>query len=83
MLERKCEANGHLLIRVSRWFPSSKTCFHCGYVHKDLKLSDRIHVCPKCGRTMDRDGQAAANIDREGLRVLMELYEGEAAVKAA
>ena len=51
---------------IDRFYPSSKTCFDCGYVHKDLKLSDRRWVCPDCGSIHDRDFNAALNIQREG-----------------
>ena len=83
MLERKCAAYGHLVIRVSKWFPSSKTCSRCGYIHRELKLSDRTYICPKCRHVMDRDHQAAVNIDREGIAILEQIAEGEAVRKAA
>lgn len=51
---------------VGRFYPSSKTCFDCRYIHKDLKLSDRHWVCPDCGAIHDRDINAALNIQREG-----------------
>lgn len=69
MLKYKQENKGHTLIRVDKWFPSSKTCIKCGRVHKELKLSDRLYVCPLCGNSMNRDYQAAMNIDKEGLRI--------------
>ena len=69
MLEYKCRKFGKVLIKVDRFFPSSKTCGACGYVNKGLKLSDRLYVCPKCGHLIDRDWQAAINILDEGLRI--------------
>ena len=36
-------------IRVDKFYPSSKTCHACGYIHKGLKLKDRVYICPKCG----------------------------------
>lgn len=51
---------------IDRFFPSSKTCFDCGYIHKNLALSDRRWVCPACGTIHDRDINAALNIHREG-----------------
>ena len=48
--------------------------FHCGHVHEDLELNDRTYICPKCGHVMDRDYQAAVNIDREGLNLLLKTY---------
>jgi putative transposase len=51
---------------IDRFYPSSKTCFDCGYVHQDLALSDRRWACPACGTIHDRDHNAALNIQREG-----------------
>ncbi len=48
------------------WYPSSKTCIECGYIKKDLKLSDRTYICPQCGNVIDRDFQAALNLRRYG-----------------
>ena len=69
MLEYKCRRYGKVLIKVYRFFPSSKTCRSCGSVHKDLALSDRLYICPVCGDLIDRDWQAALNILDEGLRI--------------
>ncbi|HLP91043.1 MAG TPA: zinc ribbon domain-containing protein [Nostocaceae cyanobacterium] len=46
---------------VDRWFPSSKTCSHCGHV-QPMKLSDRVFCGQKCGHTLDRDDNAAINL---------------------
>lgn len=70
MLAYKVERKGKLLLKVDRWFPSSKTCSVCGYVHQELKLSDRTYVCPECGNVMERDMQAAVNILNEAKRML-------------
>lgn len=77
IFERKMRENDHVLVRIDRWFPSSKTCRKCGHVHKELKLSDRIFVCPKCGSVVDRDEQASMTIDDEGLRILREIRNGD------
>lgn len=66
MLQYKSEWNGVNLIRIGRFEPSSKMC-SCGYIYKDLKLSDRIWICPNCGSKNDRDLLAANNIKRFGL----------------
>lgn len=73
LLEYKAARKGVLLLFVDKWFPSSKTCHRCGYIHKELQLSDRQYLCPACGHVMDRDVQAAKNIDEEGLRIFYEL----------
>jgi len=67
-LAYKLKDRGKSLVKVGRFYASSKTCLSCGEKHKGLKLSDRTFVCPHCGHTMDRDWQAAINILNEGLR---------------
>ena len=62
ILSYKCEELGIELVKAGRFYPSSKTCSHCGYIHKDLKLSDRIFICPDCGFVIDRDYNAAINL---------------------
>ena len=78
MLEYKQKKKGHVLIKVSKWYPSSKLCSHCGYIHKDLDLEDRMYVCPECGHIMNRDRQAAINIDREGMQLYREMIRNAA-----
>ena len=68
MLEYKANWYGRKLIFVDRFYPSSKTCNHCGYINKKLKLSDRQWVCPDCGEIIERDYNAALNIRDEGIR---------------
>ena len=69
MLAYKLKERGKLLVKIDKWFPSSKTCSACGHNHKSLTLNDRIFICPQCGNTIDRDLQAAKNILKEGLRI--------------
>ena len=69
MLSYKLEEQGKKLIRVDKFYPSSKTCSCCGYIHKELKLSDRIYECPQCGMKLDRDYNASLNIRNEGMRL--------------
>lgn len=61
-MQYKCEALGIELIEADRFYPSSKTCSHCGYIKKDLRLKDRIYRCPECGLVIDRDLNAAINL---------------------
>ena len=65
-LTYKCEEHNIPLYFVDRWYPSSKTCSCCGYINKDLKLSDRIYNCPNCKTSIDRDLNAAINIRNYG-----------------
>lgn len=68
-IEYKAAWAGRTVIRVDRFFPSSKLCGACGHVHQGLKLKDRTWACPACGTHHDRDQNAASNILREGLRL--------------
>lgn len=63
-MQYKCEWLGIPFVQVGRFYPSSKTCSHCGCIHKGLKLKDRTFVCPECGFTIDRDYNAALNLMR-------------------
>lgn len=65
-IEYKAQRAKIAVVIADRWYPSSKTCSCCGYVKKDLKLSDRTYVCPVCGNMIDRDFQAALNLKRYG-----------------
>lgn len=65
-LKRKAEMIGIEFREVDRFYPSSKTCHACGYIHKGLKLKDRVYVCPKCGYTADRDYNASLNLRDAG-----------------
>lgn len=69
-LEYKATKYGRTVVKVDRYFASSKTCSHCGSKKTDLNLSDRTFICPECGFSLDRDLNAAINIEKEGLRIL-------------
>ena len=60
----KCEWNGIPFYQVDRFYPSSKTCSCCGCIKSNLKLSDRTYICSKCGMVIDRDLNAAINLQR-------------------
>ena len=60
----KCESRGIKLQLADRFYPSSKTCSCCGFIKKDLKLNERIYKCPECGLVIDRDFNAALNLER-------------------
>ena len=70
ILEYKAKWYNRKLVFVDRFYPSSKTCHHCGYINRQLKLSDRQWVCPQCGEVVERDYNAALNILDEGLRII-------------
>ena len=58
----KCQKYGIELVEVPTFYPSSKTCSCCGNIKRDLKLSDRIYRCDKCGLVIDRDFNASINL---------------------
>ncbi len=63
-------SDGKLLVKIDRFFPSSKKCSCCGHVVAQLLLLFREWDCPSCGAHHDRDGNAALNIRVEGIRIL-------------
>ena len=65
-LEYKAARTGAALRVVDRWYPSSKTCSNCGVVKAKLSLSERVFDCDACGLSMDRDVNAAININVAG-----------------
>ena len=74
-LEQKAKFHNCLVIKSDRFYPSSKTCNHCGYVNKDLKLSDRVWICPGCGEEIQRDQNAAKNLRDNALKILVDDIE--------
>jgi putative transposase len=66
-LEYKTKWYGSTLVRVDRFYPSSKTCSHCGTVKATLSLDQRTYHCGACGLVLDRDLNAAINLARMGL----------------
>ncbi len=69
MLEYKALWHRKHLVKIGRWYPSTKLCGQCGALNDDLTLTDREWLC-ECGVLHDRDKNAACNIRQEGLRIL-------------
>ena len=69
-LAYKLERKGGKLVEINRWFPSSKLCSNCFYQIDEMPIDVRDWTCPQCGTDRDRDGNAAANIRTEGIRML-------------
>ncbi|WP_073193814.1 RNA-guided endonuclease InsQ/TnpB family protein [Helicobacter suis] len=65
ILERKTQ-----VVKIDRFYPSSKTCSNCGALKEDLSLKDRFFHCPSCGFSLDRDLNASINIHRVGASTL-------------
>ena len=68
-IEYKSKAFGGQVVRVGRFYASSKTCNDCGYINKKLELKDRTWVCQGCGIINQRDWNAAKNIEQEAHRI--------------
>ncbi len=68
-LEYKAAWYGRTLVKIDKWYPSSKRCSACGHILDSLTLDSRRWTCPECGRVHDRDVNAAQNILAVGLTV--------------
>ncbi len=68
-LEYKAQWYGRTLIKIDKWYPSSRRCFDCGHVLDSLSLDVREWTCPECAVVHDRDVNAAHNILAAGLAV--------------
>jgi len=68
-LEYKAEWYGRKLVKIDKWYPSSKRCFDCGHILDSLSLDIRQWTCPECGVVHDRDINAANNVLAAGLAV--------------
>jgi putative transposase len=69
-LEYKAQWYGRTLVKIDKWYPSSKRCFDCGHLLDSLSLETRHWVCPECGVAHDRDVNAARNIHVAGLAIV-------------
>ena len=68
-VEYKSALSGGKTVIIDRYYPSSKTCSNCGSI-QDMKLSDRTYDCSCCGEVLDRDLNAAININRAGTALI-------------
>ncbi len=68
-LEYKAQWYGRTLVKIDKWYPSSRRCFECGHILDSLQLDVREWDCPECGVHHDRDINAAKNIHAVGLTV--------------
>jgi putative transposase len=69
-LDYKARWYGRTLVRIDKFYPSSKRCFDCGHILDSLDLDVRVWTCPACGVVHDRDINAAKNIHAAGLTVV-------------
>ena len=80
-LKTKAEEQGKIVIEADKWFASSKTCNVCGYVNKDLTISDRSWICPQCGKEHNRDENAAINLKNIALNIFTDGTSGSAVIR--
>jgi transposase len=73
MLEYKANWNDKTIVKIDRFFPSSKTCSVCNYINQGLALKDREWTCPSCNTVHNRDFNASINIKKQGLKILSGL----------
>ena len=67
-LDYKIAENQGCLVKIDRFYPSSKTCSNCGNVKETLSLAERTYHCEECGYIIDRDLNASINILNIGLK---------------
>ena len=70
-LKYKLEWLKKKLVKVDKYFPSSQLCSECGYRKTDLLLKNKTWICPNCGVKHNRDHNAAVNIKKEGMRMIL------------
>ena len=73
-LSYKLERKGSVLVKVDRWYASTKTCHVCGRKEPDIGLETGEWTCPGCGTSHQRDANAAKNIEAEGRRTFSVFY---------
>ncbi|MGG0492144.1 transposase [Priestia megaterium] len=67
-LQYKLKEKGKQLVKINKWFPSTKTCSSCGSI-QPMPMHIRTYTC-SCGLNLDRDYNSALNIKKEGIRLL-------------
>ena len=72
-LKYKLEWLNKKLVKVDKYFPSSQLCSECEYRKTDLLLKNKTWICPNCGVKHNRDHNAAINIKKEGMRMILNL----------
>lgn len=73
LLTYKASWYGKNILKVGRFFASSKICSHCQYKLDKLPLSERDWTCPNCHTHHDRDLNASINIRQQALADLAGL----------
>jgi hypothetical protein len=66
---------GSVLVKIDRWYPSTKTCHCCGYKNDNITKETESWICPQCGIHHGRDENAAINIREEGRHIFQDYYK--------
>ena len=74
-LQYKLEEQGKHFVVIDKWYPSTKTCNHCGTYYSDIQLGQKEWTCPHCHKVLQRDPNAAKNIRDEGFRTIKQRME--------
>ncbi|MBS5315522.1 MAG: transposase [Clostridiales bacterium] len=77
-IKHKMMQRGKFFLKIGLYYPSSKICCQFGRYNSELKLIDRTYICPNGCTPMDRDHNAAINIDNEGFRIYKETLAAQA-----
>lgn len=80
MLQYKLRDQGKMLVRVGRFFPSSKSCSFCHHVNSSLSFDDRYWVCPECGAIHHRDINSCRNLIEEGSAMINRWASGDSSL---
>ena len=74
-LQYKLEEHGKHFVVIDKWYPSTKTCNHCGAYDPSVQLGQKEWTCPQCHKVLRRDPNAARNIRDEGFRTIKRRME--------
>jgi putative transposase len=69
-IEYKIEQKGGHLIKIDKWYPSTKTCSNCNNLKEKMQLKERVYICEACEISLSRDYNASINIKREAINIL-------------
>lgn len=62
-MEYKGQWYGCKILLADPFYPSTKHCSRCGHIKEEMGLRDRVYICDLCGLTIDRDLNAALNLE--------------------
>jgi putative transposase len=63
-MDYKGQWYGCQVILADQFYPSSKRCSQCGHIQATLDMGTRVYICELCGLMIDRDLNAALNLEQ-------------------